>query len=250
MNVVTTSATPFTRARAKRRAEPTGHATLLTAFAAAQHEARTVMKSARNEERDFSYATAESIIIEAKAILSKHGLAVLPIGTSLRKSDIVEVGGVELVSSFVLVHPDSGQERDLGERVWPVVVHHDQTLSDAHASADTSLLAYFLRGLLQMPRVEEGRDLDAARIDRKAPPPTEGPRPGTTSVGSGARRPGGSVRAQENLVRVMKAVDAELERMGVADELRDQRATKILGRSPITVADCKELLARLKKMKG
>src|SRR5688572_3552040 len=92
--------------RAKKKSEG-GHASLLAAFAAAQHDGSLVQKRGRNDEgnlgRGYAYALAEDIIVEAKAILRKHGLAVLPTSTQLRERDSkIAVGAVELVSSFVL----------------------------------------------------------------------------------------------------------------------------------------------------
>jgi hypothetical protein len=242
--------------RSKKKASGEhGHASLLAAFAAAQHDASQVSKRGKNEEgndgRGYAYALAEDIIIEAKAILRRHGLAVLPISTELRESKIA-VGGVELVSHFVLLHASSGQERDLGERVWPVIAGPDQTLDRAHASADTSLLAYFLRNLLQMPRVEDGADADEGKRDLLLqhagvfPPPSSG-----SGSGSGARRAGGSgsgARTVDNLQRLTKAVDAEMERLNIADEERERKARRVLGREPQTMVDLKELIKKLRRL--
>jgi hypothetical protein len=60
----------------KKKVAETGHATLLAAFAAAQHDGSQVQKRGRNDEgndgRGYAYALAEDIIIEAKAILKRH----------------------------------------------------------------------------------------------------------------------------------------------------------------------------------
>ena len=58
---------------------------------------------------------------------------------------------------------------------WPIIPEKGRPWDKAHAGALTSSLAYFLRDLLLMPRVEEGTDMDSGDRDRKRQQNTTAP---------------------------------------------------------------------------
>jgi hypothetical protein len=137
---------------------------LAAALSKAQAEARGVEKDARNQFHRYDYASAEGIIRECKAHLAAHGLAVVPRSTELVPSTIMaEVAPFVLRRGWVLTH-ESGQHLHLSQD-WVVVPEKGRPLDKAVAAADTASLGYFLRDLLQLPRVEKGTDLDANERD-------------------------------------------------------------------------------------
>jgi hypothetical protein len=234
-----------TRASTKAKRAPAVSHALVSALMLAQHDGRTVAKRGRNDDHDYAYALAEDVIEEAKCILERHGLALIPAGTKLRRDD---AGAPIMAMRWTLVHPSSGQERDLGEWEWPVTVEAFRPLDRAWASADTACLAYFLRDLLQLKRTEPEIGLDdGARMvssDVFARAAAGGP-PSVTARG----RPGGGVRRDSERAVLMIAVKAELDRLGVAEEERDEKCIRVLGRATSTTQDVKELLAKLRKTK-
>ena len=121
-------------------------------------------KDARNDFHRYAYASAEQLIGEAKPALGKAGVVVLPIKAELSGSQQAPV----CRRAFRIINGDESYEVAFD---WPVVMEKGRPLDKAWASALTSSLAYFLRDLLLMPRVEAGTDLnDNSRDAAPAPP--------------------------------------------------------------------------------
>ena len=188
-------------------------ARLLKALRAAIAEAKEVAKGGRNALHSYNYARAEDMIGEAKAILAKHGLAVLSLGRHIRRD---EAGGRVLATEWVLFHDEHG-EVALGEHEWPIV-EEGRDVGKAFAAADTSSLAYFLRNLLQLPRVEQGGQIDDEKHADNMP--TE--------------------------AALRGAIAAEFDRLGVPVEERDTEATRLNGAAPVSWADLLRLLTALR----
>lgn len=140
---------------------PDPMARLYAALAKASGDARGVEKDSKNSFHKYSYASAESIIREAKDCLSRHGLALFP-----SRSD-VEQRGEQLVfrRTWTLAH-EGGGTLTLEQVPWPIVPDKGRPIDKAVAGADTASLGYFLRDLLQIPRVDEGDDMDHDSRDR------------------------------------------------------------------------------------
>lgn len=140
-------------------------AALNAALVRAQMAARAVGKGARNEHHRYRYASAESIIDEARGALASCGLA-------MHQSHVVLVPGEVSSSSedapmpplaqvtYVLAHEAGGSRT--WHRQWPVIEGKGRPLDKAHGGALTTALAYALRDLLMLPR-----DDDAAAMDRR-----------------------------------------------------------------------------------
>jgi hypothetical protein len=137
-------------------------AKLTASLAKAQAACHAVAKDATNAQHGYKYVTAESIITEARAALATAGLVLLPTSQVLK--------GDRILRRFQLVDQASGESAVLTS-VWPVVPQNGRPMDKAVAAADTLSLAYLLRDLLLMPRVEAGTDV-AGRDDTqyKAPP--------------------------------------------------------------------------------
>lgn len=134
---------------------------IYAALVLAQKDARAVEKDGTNNFHKYIYATAEQIIIETKPLLARHGLGVLPTSTHVQVID----GQPYCVHEWDLVHMD-GESAPL-TTWWPIVPEKGRPLDKAMASADTTSLAYLLRNLLQLPRVEPGTDMDAPERDER-----------------------------------------------------------------------------------
>ena len=156
---------------------------LAKALIAAQATIRAVVHDARNEFHKYDYTSSEAIISEGKTALTAAGLALIPLTQELPTAAGENSSRYEVHRSFLLVHGVSGESLTL-TTAWPVHVDKGKTVDKAVASAVTTSLAYLLRDLLLMPRVDKGDDL-AAREDR---PVKEKPRATATIGEPGAQR--------------------------------------------------------------
>lgn len=129
-------------------------AKIAAALVAAQKSLKGVHKSAHNGHHNYDYASSESIYAECRDALFDAGLVVMPSASSIVTID----GAVWLRREYKILHAE-GDEMP-AEQVWPIVPGNGRPLDKACASAATASLAYFLRDLLLLPRVEKGVDLD------------------------------------------------------------------------------------------
>lgn len=152
---------------------------LAAALSTAQQRCRGVPKDATNSYHRYKYASAEAVIAEAKAALADSGLALVPTSQA-----VVEKGQdrFELMRSFLLLH-SSGESLPISVE-WPIIVEKGRPLDKATAIGTTLSLAYLLRDLLLMPRVDPEDDL-AARQPGEATPAT-----GAASQPTAAAAPG------------------------------------------------------------
>jgi hypothetical protein len=143
---------------------------LYGALAKAQQAAKAVGKDSRNTFHRYAYASAEAIYAECREHLSGHGLTVLPVASHIDLRD----GQAILVRGYLLAHEGGGAMTCAQE--WPVVPEKGRPLDKAVASADTTSLAYFLRSLLLLPRVDPSDDMDSdARGSSHASAPRSAP---------------------------------------------------------------------------
>lgn len=149
-------------------------AALFAALARAQALAKSVEKDAVNKFHKYGYTSAEGMIAEAKQSLSACDLAVVPVSLVVRdptvderpvrdergeaKGDANKGARCVLTAEWLVVHKEGGSLAIACE--WPVIPENGRPLDKALAAARTASLNYLLRDLLQLPRVEEGTDLD------------------------------------------------------------------------------------------
>lgn len=135
---------------------------LAAALVAACAAATGVEKTSRNQHMRYMYASAEAVIAEAKAAMNANGLTLMAMSHNVELHTSETHWGM-LQSSWRLLH-SSGDYLDL-HSTWPIVVERGRPADKALASARTASLSYLLRDLLQLPRVEEGVDMDDASRD-------------------------------------------------------------------------------------
>ena len=139
---------------------------LAAALIEARRQCRAVEKDSTNTFHKYKYASSEAIIEEAKAALDSSGIAVIPVELSVNGHTKEGEDRFELSRKFLLEHV-SGEQR-LCACNWPICPEKGRPLDKATAIADTLSLAYFLRDLLMMPRVDPSDDL-AGRNDTGKP---------------------------------------------------------------------------------
>lgn len=153
-------------------------ANLTAALLRAQARVVTIEKDATNAHHRYRYVSSEAMLATTRNVLAEEGIAVLPTSTTIRFADGVirtpvgreleEVRGhAVLWRSYLVVHAESG-ECMCASQEWPIVPEKGRPLDKAAAGADTVSLAYFLRDLLLIPRVDKGTDLDDSDRDRPA----------------------------------------------------------------------------------
>lgn len=139
------------------------NASIAAALVEAQGYARALFKEAKNQHHRYAYASAEQVIDEARRALGRAGLALIQTSDRLNREGVTR-GGDGLIGyvecSYTLVHKD-GKSIDLSATM-PVIVSKGRPDDKAYCAALTTCLAYFLRGLLLIPR-----DDDAAAIDQR-----------------------------------------------------------------------------------
>jgi len=123
------------------------------ALMCAQRDARPVEKDKRNEYGRYDYASAEGMILAARDVLGRHGLAIM-----LRSWELDASSPPNVRTHWVLMH-EGGQSIELkGET--PAIEAKQRPLDKAVTTALTYAQSYMLRGLLNLPRVEKGSEVD------------------------------------------------------------------------------------------
>lgn len=155
---------------------------LSAALVDAQRRAEAVEKTAQNSFHRYAYASSEAVIQVARRALGEAGLAV---------SAHYAVEHLEphemLAATYVLDHL-SGESRSYSSST-PIIPEKGRPADKALAAAKTYDLAYFLRALLLLPRVEEGAEVDARDDSQHVPPPA--PSQARQRAQAEARRIGG-----------------------------------------------------------
>jgi len=199
------------------------------ALVKAQKAAHAVHKGSKNDYHRYAYASAEAIISESRAPLAEAGLAVLQSGWKYVGSDtlgdrVLVDHGKETVASqrasgyveadMVICH-DSG-EVAVSRMMMPVIPEKGRPLDKAVSTALTYLMGYGLRGLLNLPRVEKGSEVDQ-RSDNGTDKPASSPP--QQDKGSDGKRDDGTLegRVEEISEKVGKKKDgSEWVRYGIA----------------------------------
>ena len=144
----------------------------------AQREARGVEKTSQNAHHRYKYASAEAVIEEARAALTAAGLAVFAWGWRLEPGAIVgEQRDFDRVVVTYILADEEGHTHTLDPCSTPVIPEKGRPPDKAEATALTYNLGYMLRGLLLLPRVEEGADVDQRDDRNHEPRQREAPAP-------------------------------------------------------------------------
>ncbi len=143
------------------------HNELRAALVRAQGLARAVVKGSENDHFKYKYASSEAIISEGREALNEAGLSLFPV-----TQDLCDMGEGENLMSVLkviygLVHT-SGQGMELSSTT-PIIPEKGRPFDKALAAAKTYDLGYMIRGLLLLPRVGKGEEVDD-RDDRNFDP--------------------------------------------------------------------------------
>lgn len=145
------------------------HKTLYAALVAAQTAAESVGKDAENKFHHYKYASAEAIMAEARSALNEAGLATLMERWELLAP--THEGAPERVKvNFLTIHAHSEQTLK-GDVEYFVIPEKGRPEDKATATALTYAEGYYLRGLLCLPRVEEGSQVDDRNDKDREPGP-------------------------------------------------------------------------------
>lgn len=160
-------------------------ANLAAALVKAQACAEAVAKSSINSFHRYKFASAEALIEEGRSALSSNGLALMTSSWDVVPSPIEGITS-RVVVHYLLVH-SSGESLELHAET-SVLPEKGRPQDKAEATALTYNLGYFIRGLLLLPREEEGavdarddrhreqRPIANTRPEpREAPPPVQAP---------------------------------------------------------------------------
>ncbi|HEU4366785.1 MAG TPA: ERF family protein, partial [Methylomirabilota bacterium] len=124
------------------------------ALAAAQRRAQAVEKDATNAFHKYKYASAESLIAEAREALAAEGLAVFPLSIDRdpgqpghawageKGDEFIEVPR-RILARYLLLH-ESGEEREFSSSV-PVIPEKGRPEDKAEFGSRTENLGYALR---------------------------------------------------------------------------------------------------------
>jgi hypothetical protein len=174
VNSLSKPAPPAQQSLSSAFSSQSGRTQLCIALAKAQsavgrlaHDSQVAFKSVK-----YDYTSSEAIIEAAKKALGDNGLALLPLEETLNGHEREGVNRYELECKFVLLH-QSGEVQAL-VRHWPVCIGDGRPLDKATAAASTLCLAYLLRDLLLIPRVNPVDDVNQ-RDD--TPPQQQAQRP-------------------------------------------------------------------------
>lgn len=227
---------------------------LFAALVRAQRIARAVEKDAHNSFHRYSYASSEAVISEARGALGEAGLAFFAVSYEVVRGEFAEAAEREpepkdakkqdhakaygiLRAKYRLVH--EGGEATETESVTSIIPERGRPVDKAIASAKTFDLAYMLRALLLLPRVEEDTEVDrrddrghALREERRSQPPARAEEPGP--------------REEETRDR-LREQRAREQLKAFADLLGPARCREILGRSSqgMTVDELEAAVTRL-----
>jgi hypothetical protein len=193
---------PATSSANGRPAEQrSGLGNLAAALAKAQAKCKAAAKDAevRGKTIRYKYTSSEAIIIEAKEALADSGLAPVASAPKLCVVGSGSIAAYTMKRNLGLLH-SSGESLPLGELEWPVLCDAYRPLDKAFAGAVTTSLAYALRDLLLMPRVDPADD-QAGRNEEQnaqAPPAAQTPpSPVPTNPPSSSAPPAGLTDQQE-----------------------------------------------------
>jgi hypothetical protein len=187
---------------------------VINALLAAQKEVEPLEHDSTGYEgrRQFSYVSAEQLIDYARALLLKHNLLVIRVGTTVCNKERPESQNVTTLFSewSVIFVGDKYESMNLAsETVFRE--SHGNPLDKSCAAAETRSLAYFLRDLLLIPRFH---------------PPTEPQQP----------------EASEPQRSAMYRLASDAIRGASDEDAIDELARKILGRQDLLAPEKSELI--------
>lgn len=177
---------------------------LAVALAEAQAKCEPAPHDRENKHHKYWYSSSEAVITAAKVALAGSGIALVPCEQSVNGWDREGANRFELERKFLLLH-SSGESLPILVR-WPICPGDGRPLDKATAIAATLSLAYFLRDLLMMARVDPSDEL--------AGQPDPQPAPARQAVQPPAQ-PAKPKKTAADLIKALEAKDAALAKAGL-----------------------------------
>jgi len=173
--------------------------TLAAAIVRAQSLAVAVEKTSANHHQRYNYASAESIMQTATECLAAAGLALVCKSWEVRPLEGRSDGHfADVVASFELLH-EAGESCRIGPFAMPAISARGRPQDKAISTALTYLQGYGLRGVLNLPRVDEGSEVDA-RDDGQRQPSAQ-TRPAQAAQAAQSATPGADCRDREKYLK-------------------------------------------------
>jgi hypothetical protein len=171
----------------------------------AQRLCQGVVKDKKNSHFAYRYASCEAILVEVREALTTAGLAIVA-----RDNHLETVNGQMLLKrTFLIVHSLSGESLEMNI-TWPVCPDRGKAADKAVASALTSSLAYALRDMLLLPRVDSHDEMDSRTSEPEAASP-ETPIP--TTVTAPTSLPVASPTTAQSTNGVNRATPEQIEKI-------------------------------------
>lgn len=145
-------------------------ANLQAAILEAQRTVGAVAKESRNTFHNYKYASAEHMLVESREALINAGVQVNRGAYELREL----AGNIVCRMEMILCHPESG-EREVNQIDYPVIPEKGRPLDKAVNGALTTSMAYWLRDLLLIPRLDASEIEVCGRDDRNYDPKAKVP---------------------------------------------------------------------------
>ena len=135
----------------------TERSSMAAALLMAQSEMRGVAKDARVEYgKGYDYVSAEQMISAARAAL--HAAQLSLVRTGWQFLDGSDARPPLVLCDYTLTHV-TGEQMQFASLPWPIIEQNGRPLDKALSGALTTSLAYFLRDLLLIPKVD-GEEVD------------------------------------------------------------------------------------------
>lgn len=140
------------------------HASLAAALVAAQNEAQTLKRDAKNQHQGYRYASADQVFDLGRELLSRHGLAWSRLRSEVRPPALVvsDIGSQSYVGDVVIhwtLFHEGGATID-GSATYPVIAAKSRPHDKATAASVTYGCGQIITGLLCWDREDEKNSVD------------------------------------------------------------------------------------------
>lgn len=187
------------------------------ALVKAQGEIRAVEKDSKNNHHNYKYASADDLVGEARQALGKADLALLQAGWRMEHPAEHDAPS-RIVVTYLLVHTSGHVLRFCTST--PIIPDKGRPEDKAEATALTYNLGYTVRGLLLIPRSDEGADVDR-RDDKEY-------QPRTGNAQRGAFRERSSGQGQPSMPAPAPTAESIIKRLNAATTMAEVKEAKAI----------------------
>ena len=125
----------------------------------AQQLIKYASKDGKNSFSNYTYASAEKIVLLARNALAEAGLVV---GREQWFFEVINEQMLKVENHFFVLHAETGEKWET-TAFFPAIVKKGTPADKALACALTTSLSYFLRDLLLIPRFSQNEIMDARK---------------------------------------------------------------------------------------